>query len=114
MECAFQSSVQAVVRHAADLGVPVAVRGGGYSVGGLGTVAGGIVVSLARLSSIDVDRASAQVCARAGVRAGQRAAALDAAGLWLRLFRAGHRLSGPRCGEALNTPFASPAFCATR
>ncbi|MGY2093198.1 FAD-binding oxidoreductase [Nocardia gipuzkoensis] len=85
IECTSQSSVQRVVQQAAGVGAPLAVRGGGYSVAGLGTVHGGIVVSLARLASIQVDRAAAQVRIGAGVRAGQLAAVLDPAGLSLNL-----------------------------
>jgi FAD/FMN-containing dehydrogenase len=56
--------VAAVVRHAAQTGSDLAVRGGGHSVPGFGTADGALVVDLSGLSSVVVDPASRT--ARAG------------------------------------------------
>jgi FAD/FMN-containing dehydrogenase len=47
--------VVAAVNHARDRGLPVAVRGGGHSVPGFGTVDDGLVVDLSRMREVIVD-----------------------------------------------------------
>lgn len=48
------ADVQRAVRAAAASGLPVAIRGGGHSFAGLGTVNDGVVIDLASLDSVEV------------------------------------------------------------
>ena len=64
VQCADEADVAAVVRHAAQTGLELAVRGGGHSVPGFGTADGALVADLAGLSTVSVDP-SARI-ARAG------------------------------------------------
>jgi FAD/FMN-containing dehydrogenase len=68
--CRSTADVVAAVRLAVASGSPVAVRGGGYSPAGLGTVAGGTVIDVEPLSGISVDPASRTVSVGAGARTG--------------------------------------------
>jgi hypothetical protein len=68
-------AVADALRFGREAGLPIAVRGGGHSVAGHGTVEGGLVIDLAALDGISLD-----VAARAArVGGGVRWAALDAA-----------------------------------
>lgn len=58
VRCTDTADVLAAVRHAADGGLDLAVRGGGHSVPGFGTVDGGIVVDLATMKGVRVDAAA--------------------------------------------------------
>jgi len=55
VQCADEADVAAVVRHAAETGTELAVRGGGHSVPGFGTADGALVADLSGLSSVTVD-----------------------------------------------------------
>lgn len=56
--CASPRDVSRVVALAGDLGVPLAVRGGGHNVAGFGTCDGGIVADLSLLATVRVDAAA--------------------------------------------------------
>lgn len=62
--------VQAVVPAVGRAGVPLAVRGGGHSSAGHGTVEAGVVLDLAALTDLHVDVASRTARAGAGLSAG--------------------------------------------
>jgi len=85
VECADSNAVAAVLRLVASAGLPVAVRGGGFSPAGLGTVGDGIVLSLRPMRDIRVDRATGIVHVGAGVLTGELDAALTPHGLTLTL-----------------------------
>lgn len=55
VKCASPDDVAAVVRHAAETGTELAVRGGEHSVPGFGTADGALVADLSLLSSVTVD-----------------------------------------------------------
>ena len=55
VRCANASDVQAVVQHASDSGLDLAVRGGGHSVAGFGTGDGVIVADLSAMNRVLVD-----------------------------------------------------------
>jgi FAD/FMN-containing dehydrogenase len=55
VRCATAADVAAVVRHAAETGTELAVRGGAHSVPGFGTADGALVADLSGLSSMTVD-----------------------------------------------------------
>jgi FAD/FMN-containing dehydrogenase len=55
LRCHDADDVAAAVATAVDVGLPLAVRGGGHSVGGLGTVDDGIVIDLAGMRGATVD-----------------------------------------------------------
>ena len=55
VRCATASDVAAVVGHAAENDLDLAVRGGGHSVPGFGTVDGGVVADLSPMQRVDVD-----------------------------------------------------------
>jgi hypothetical protein len=69
------------LRFGRDEGLPIAVRGGGHSVAGHGTVDGGLVIDLARLDRIDVDPAARVARVGGGVRWGALDRALHEHGL---------------------------------
>lgn len=54
-QCATTEDVVAAVRTARDLGLEIAVRGGGHSAAGMGSVHGGLVVDLRWMHSVSVD-----------------------------------------------------------
>jgi len=58
------------IRHARDLGLPLAVRAGGHNVAGNGTVDGGIVLDLGGLTQVEVDPASREVQVASGATLG--------------------------------------------
>ncbi|MGY1607577.1 FAD-binding oxidoreductase [Geodermatophilus sp. SYSU D00700] len=55
VRCADTADVVAVVRHAAETGIPLAVRGGGHSVPGFGTADDALVADLSAMQAVDVD-----------------------------------------------------------
>jgi glycolate oxidase len=74
--------VAAVVQACAEAGTPVVARGSGTSlVGGPVPLAGGVVLSLDRLSGLEVDAANTVAVAGAGVITGRLDEAANAAGL---------------------------------
>jgi FAD/FMN-containing dehydrogenase len=78
------ASVEAVVDALGvgrDAGLPIAVRGGGHSVAGHGTVEGGLVIDLVRLDRIAVDPAARVARVGGGVRWGALDRALAEHGL---------------------------------
>lgn len=66
VRCAGPDDVAAAVRYAAARGVPLAVRGGGHSVPGFGTVDDGIVVDLGDMRTVEVDPATRRAVAGGG------------------------------------------------
>jgi FAD/FMN-containing dehydrogenase len=73
--------VVATVAVAREAGVPLAVRSGGHSVAGHGTVDDGILLDLAGLAGIEIDGAARVAWAGAGTKAGAYVAATAAHGL---------------------------------
>ena len=65
--CEGQSDVQAAVRFARSVDLPVAVRGGGHSVAGHGTCDGGLLVDLRRMRGVLVHADTRRVWAQGGV-----------------------------------------------
>jgi FAD/FMN-containing dehydrogenase len=53
-QCATTEEVASVVRFAAEAALPLAVRGGGHNVAGLGTCEGGVVADLSLMRRVDV------------------------------------------------------------
>ena len=53
--CMDTADVMACVNFAADNGLPLAIRGGGHSSSGLGTIEGGLVADLGKMRSVHVD-----------------------------------------------------------
>ncbi|MFN2196601.1 MAG: FAD-binding oxidoreductase, partial [Anaerolineales bacterium] len=75
------SDVAAAVNFAREQGLPLAVRGGGHNVAGLGSVDRGIVVDLARMNQVAVDPAARRVKVGGGARLGEMDQAAQAYGL---------------------------------
>lgn len=76
------ADVQAGVRFAADTGLQLSVRGGGHAFAGFGTNAGGVVIDLSRLASVEVvDKEQHLVRIGGGAVWGQVAATLAPDGL---------------------------------
>ena len=67
VQCTGAADVAAVVRHAAETGTELAVRGGAHSVPGFGTADGALVADLAGLSSVTVDPSGRTARAGGGV-----------------------------------------------
>ena len=65
------SDVQHVVRLAAETGLPLAVRSGGHSNGGLGVVDDGIVLDLRDLRALDIDLNAHTAWVEPGLTAGE-------------------------------------------
>jgi FAD/FMN-containing dehydrogenase len=74
-------STDDVVRAVASTEQPLAIRGGGYSPAGLGTVDGGTVIDVGPLRSVAVDPATRQVRVGGGATAGAVDAELQRFGL---------------------------------
>jgi FAD/FMN-containing dehydrogenase len=55
IQCVDSADVMAAVAAGRDVGLDLAIRGGGHSVPGFGTVEGGLVVDLSRMRSVRVD-----------------------------------------------------------
>jgi FAD/FMN-containing dehydrogenase len=81
VRCASAADVQAVVDHARGTGGPLAVRGGGHSGPGFGTLDGGIVADLSPMHAIDVDPAAGTVRVEGGATFGMVDAAAHPHGL---------------------------------
>jgi FAD/FMN-containing dehydrogenase len=79
--CATVRDVQAALELGRTSGVPVAVRGGGHSGSGFGTVDGGIVVDLSPMQLIEVDPERRTVRVEGGATWGQVDAATHPHGL---------------------------------
>lgn len=75
------ADVAAALAFAQEHGVPVAVRGGGHSGAGHGTVDGGLVLDLREMTALEVDVEGRTVWAEAGLTAGDVTAAVGAHGL---------------------------------
>ncbi|HVR80453.1 MAG TPA: FAD-binding oxidoreductase [Acidimicrobiia bacterium] len=73
--------VAGAIRFAKDVGLEIAVRSGGHSIAGYGTVDGGLVIDLSTMRSIEIDEAESMAWVEAGVTAGQFTSASTAAGL---------------------------------
>jgi FAD/FMN-containing dehydrogenase len=56
---------------ATKAGLPLAIRSGGHSLAGYGTVDDGMVIDLSSMRGIDIDRGTRTVWADAGVTAGE-------------------------------------------
>jgi len=69
--CTGTADVVAAVRFARAEGLPVAVRGGGHSVAGHGTVDGGIVLDLSPMGAVRVDPVARRAWVQGGARLGQ-------------------------------------------
>ena len=69
--CRDAADVGAAIRLARERGLPVAVRGGGHSIGGLSVCDGGVVVDLSPMRAIAVDPAARRARAGAGVLWGE-------------------------------------------
>ena len=67
VKCGSADDVVAVVRHAAETGAELAVRGGEHSVPGFGTADGALVADLSGLSSVTVDPSGRTARAGGGV-----------------------------------------------
>ena len=79
--CRDAADVTAAIRLARERQLPVAVRGGGHSIGGLSVCDGGLVVDLSPMRAIAVDPAARRARAGAGVLWGELDAATQAHGL---------------------------------
>ena len=66
MRPADAGEVAHVVSLARETGLELAVRGGGHSSAGHGTSEGGIVLDLAGLATLEIDRRLSASCARRG------------------------------------------------
>src|SRR6476660_4561659 len=55
IQCVDSADVMAAVAAGRDVGLDLAIRGGGHSVPGFGTVEGGLVVDLSRMRNVRVD-----------------------------------------------------------
>ena len=66
LRCRSTEDVVAAVHHARRSGGPVAVRGGGHSVPGLGTCEGGLVIDLSPMRAVAVDSPASDSARPAG------------------------------------------------
>jgi len=73
--------VAPAVRAAQELGLPLAIRGGGHNVAGHGTVDGGLVLDLGGLTDVSVDPDTRQVRVGAGATLGHLDRATEPHGL---------------------------------
>jgi FAD/FMN-containing dehydrogenase len=81
IQCQDENEVVACLEIVQVLNVPVAIRGGGHSVAGHGTVDDGLVIDLSLMNAVTVDPASRFADAGGGVRWGAFDAATQAHGL---------------------------------
>ena len=73
--------VAPAIRAARELGLPLAIRGRGHNVAGLGTVEGGIVLDLGELTDVSVDPDTRRVRVAAGATLGHLDRATERHGL---------------------------------
>ena len=73
--------VAPTIRAARELGLPLAIRGGGHNVAGHGTVEGGIVLDLGGLADVSVDPDTRRVRVAAGATLGHLDRATEPHGL---------------------------------
>jgi FAD/FMN-containing dehydrogenase len=78
---ASEADVQAVVRYARDIRLPITVRGGGHDWAGRSLTAGGVVIDMSSMRGVDVDVATSTARLAGGARAADVAAAAEPAGL---------------------------------
>jgi FAD/FMN-containing dehydrogenase len=81
VQCADAADVIATVKTAHDAGLDLAVRGGGHSVPGFGTVDDGLVVDLSGMRNVEVDPAAGVARAGGGALWGDFDQATNAFGL---------------------------------
>jgi FAD/FMN-containing dehydrogenase len=73
--------VARTIEMARATGLPLAVRSGGHSIAGHGTVDGGLVIDLALMRNLRIDRQRGRALAQAGLTAGELTTALHEDGL---------------------------------
>ncbi|RWC61818.1 MAG: FAD-binding oxidoreductase [Mesorhizobium sp.] len=81
LRCTGNEDVRAALDFAAEVDVPVAVRGGGHSVAGHGVVDGGIVIDLSPMATVTVDPSNSIADAGGGTQWGGFDAATQRHGL---------------------------------
>ena len=75
------AGVAQAVRFAARTGLPLAVRSGGHSPAGFGTVQGGVVIDLSGMKAMFIDSRTRRIHLQPGLTWGEAAAALHEHGL---------------------------------
>lgn len=75
------ADVAAAIDHARQRGLEIAVRSGGHSGAGFGTIDDGLVIDVRGLDAIEIDREARTAWAGAGVTAGKYTHAVGAQGL---------------------------------
>jgi FAD/FMN-containing dehydrogenase len=85
VRCGGVDDVRRVVGLAASWEVPLAIRGGGYSAGGFGTLDGGLVLDVSKMTGVVVDPSTRRVRVGAGTTTGAVEEALAPHGLALTL-----------------------------
>jgi FAD/FMN-containing dehydrogenase len=81
VRCANAADVVAAVNHARENGLDLAIRGGGHSVPGFGTIDDGVVIDLSDMRSVTVDPAARRAHAEGGATWGGFNAATGEHGL---------------------------------
>jgi FAD/FMN-containing dehydrogenase len=81
VRAASTGDVATTIRFAADSGLPLAVRSGGHSVAGHGTIEDGIVLDLRELRGIEIDPGSRTAWAGSGATTGEYTEAAGVHGL---------------------------------
>src|SRR5690625_4831037 len=81
VQVASVEDIAPVIAAARETGLPLAVRGGGHSIAGLGTVDDGIVLDLGELTAVEVDAEQRLVTIEPGATAADVDAATSAHGL---------------------------------
>ena len=72
--------VALVIAHAQERGLPIVVRAGGHSLGGLSTSDGALILDLSAMRSVEIDASERTAWADAGILAGEYTAASHALG----------------------------------
>lgn len=81
VRCAGSADVQAAVRVARELGLPLGVRGGGHSAAGWAVPDGGLMIDLSRMRGVNVDPADRTAQVQGGALLGSLDAATQPFGL---------------------------------